>query len=69
MIEDIKKIAYNHGELKLDYSFNSEEIYFLAMLLRKNESELPDALTKFCKTIEQTVYNSMSIDEALKFYS
>ena len=69
MFEDIKEIAYNHSDLKLEYQFNSEELCFMAHLLRKYEEGLPEALNNFKNTVEKTVYDNMSLNEALTFYS
>ena len=57
------------NSLSLDYHFNEREIKLLARFFRNNQEEIPDALLDFSMKIEQTIYNSMSIDEAEAFYS
>lgn len=56
-------------KLSLDYQFTSEEIKILARYFRNNQSCIPNGLEEFAAALERTVYNSMSIDEAEKFYS
>ena len=53
----------------LSYTFTPRETACLARFLRVHQSEIPDGLSDFVKTVENTIYNSMSIDEAEKFYS
>ncbi|MBR6582415.1 MAG: hypothetical protein IKK80_02240 [Treponema sp.] len=53
----------------LTYNFTKREVYILAKFLRKKEEELPLGLENFCKTLEDSVYNSLSIQEVRRFYS
>ncbi|MFA6856371.1 MAG: hypothetical protein WCR31_04100 [Treponema sp.] len=55
--------------LSFTYSFTPQETEMLAYFLRKHQAEIPAGLVGFSKTIENIVYNAMSIDEAEKFYS
>lgn len=60
----------NKNELfKLTYDFSSNEIAVLAKFLRNNQSSLPKGLEKFYKALEDSVYNSLSLDEVKNFYS
>ena len=52
----------------LSYNFTKKEMFLLAKFLRKKEEELPLGLEAFCKTLEDSVYNSLSIQEVRKFY-
>jgi len=56
-------------KMSLDYHFSVQEIAILARFFRKHQNELPDGLKFFAGAVEKTVYNSMSIDEAERFYS
>ncbi|MCK9169201.1 MAG: hypothetical protein M0P01_02165 [Treponema sp.] len=66
MTQDSKK---NINILSFTYSFTPQETEILAHFMRKHQDEIPAGLTNFSKTIEDKVYNAMSIDEAEKFYS
>ncbi|HAH61744.1 MAG TPA: hypothetical protein DCL73_06565 [Treponema sp.] len=66
MIRDTTKET---DTLSLSYSFSPRETAILAHFLRKHEDEIPDGLADFSKAVEDAVYNSMSIEEAEKFYS
>jgi hypothetical protein len=55
--------------LSLTYSFSPRETALLAHFLREHQDKIPDGLADFSKAVENAVYNSMSIDEAEKFYS
>ena len=54
---------------KLSYNFTAEEISLLARFLRDNMDNLPEGLEKFYKSLEDSVYNSLSLEEARLFYS
>ena len=58
-----------NNTLSFSYHFSPRETSHLAHFLRKHQAELPDALLDFLKTVENVIYNSMSITEAEKFYS
>jgi len=60
---------FQEKDMSLDYHFSSKEIKLLAIFFRKHPENIPDGLETFAGTIERTVYNSLSIDEAEKFYS
>jgi hypothetical protein len=53
----------------LEYSFSKKELFVLARYLRQKQEELPEGLETFCKTLEDSIYNSMSIEEVKRFYS
>lgn len=53
----------------LDYTFTKKEVFLLAKFLRLKEEELPPGLETFYKTLETSVYNSLSISEVRQFYS
>lgn len=53
----------------LDYSFSKKELFLLARYLRKKQEELPQGLESFYKTLEDSIYNTMSLEEVKKFYS
>lgn len=54
---------------KLTYSFTAKEIGLLARFLRTKETELPRGLEKFSKTLEDSVYDCLTLEEVQKFYS
>ena len=56
-------------EFTLNYSFTKKEIGILAKFLRQKETELPRGLENFAKTIENSVYDCMTLEEVKKFYS
>ena len=53
----------------LSYDFTSEEVAALARFLRDHEETMPQGLELFYKALEESVYNSLSLDEVKKFYS
>ncbi|MBO4858220.1 MAG: hypothetical protein J5527_06870 [Treponema sp.] len=53
----------------LTYSFTSKEIAVLAKYLRENQTKLPEGLEHFYKAMEDSVYNSLSLEEVRNFYS
>ena len=53
----------------LTYNFTKKELFLHAKFLRVKEDELPLGLETFCKTLEDSVYNSLSIQEVRRFYS
>jgi hypothetical protein len=61
--------AKDENTHSLSYTFSPRETACLARFLRVHQSEIPDGLSDFVKTVENAIYNSMSIDEAEKFYS
>ncbi|MCR4733676.1 MAG: hypothetical protein K5829_01560 [Treponema sp.] len=56
-------------DFKLNYNFSAEEISLLARFLRDNQDQLPKGLEKFYKSLEDAIYNSLSLEEARRFYS
>ena len=56
-------------QIKLTYSFTAKEIGLLARFLREKETELPQGLESFSKAIENSVYDSLTLDEVKRFYS
>lgn len=56
-------------DFRLSYNFTAEEIALLARFLRDNMENLPEGLEKFYKSLEDSVYNSLSLEEARIFYS
>lgn len=71
MIENSNtEIPLDNSQLEiLDYSFTKREVFLLAKFLRKNEEQLPLGLETLYKTLEDSVYNSLSISEIRKFFS
>ena len=53
----------------LDYSFSKKELFLLAKYLRTKQEELPEGLELFYKTLEDSIYNCMSLEEVKRFYS
>ncbi len=53
----------------LDYSFTKKEVFLLAKYLRTKQEELPEGLELFYKTLEDYIYNCLSLEEVKKFYS
>lgn len=53
----------------LDYSFSRKELFLLAKFLRVKQEELPVGLVPFYKTLEDAIYNTMSLEEVKRFYS
>ncbi|MCR4947925.1 MAG: hypothetical protein K6A15_02100 [Treponema sp.] len=53
----------------LDYSFSKNELFQLAKYLRTKQEELPEGLELFYKTLEDSIYNCMSLQEVQRFYS
>ena len=54
---------------KLSYNFTSREIAILAKFFRDHQDNLPEGLESFTKSLEDSVYNSLSLEEARIFYS
>ena len=59
----------NDEEDVLQYLFSKNELYLLAKFLRKNQEDLPKGLETFYKTLEDSIYNSLSLEEVKRFYS
>ncbi len=55
--------------MTLEYNFNNKEICALALFFRKYQSQLPEELLRFSSEIEKEIYQSMSIEDVLRFYS
>ena len=53
----------------LEYSFSKKELFLLAKYLRTKQEELPEGLEIFYKTLEDSIYNCMSLQEVKRFYS
>ena len=53
----------------LEYAFSKKELFILAKYLRQKQEELHQGLETFYKTLEDSIYNSMSIEEVKRFYS
>ncbi|EID84204.1 hypothetical protein MSI_23480 [Treponema sp. JC4] len=62
-------MSENESAFTLNYSFTAKEIKLLAKFLRKNETELPHGLENFAKTLENSVYDCMTLEEVKEFYS
>lgn len=54
---------------ELTYNFTSEEISLLAKFMRSNQDSIPNGLEHFYKELEDSIYNSLSLEEAKKLYS
>ena len=53
----------------LEYSFSKKELFLLAKYLRTKQEELPEGLEIFYKTLEDSIYNCLSLEEVKRFYS
>ena len=53
----------------LDYSFSKKELFLLAKYLRTKQEELPEGLELFYNTLEDSIYNCLSLEEVKRFYS
>lgn len=62
-------IVDNEDLTVLDYSFSKKELYLLAKFLRSKQEEMPEGLEIFYKSLEDSIYNFMSLDEVKRFYS
>lgn len=58
----------NQKLLSFSYDFSIQESKDLVLLFRKYEKDLPDSLKDFSISLHQYIYNSMTIDEAEKFF-
>lgn len=54
--------------LKLNYEFSNNEIFLLGKFLRDNQEIMPCGLETFTKSLENCIYNSLSLDEVRDFY-
>ncbi len=59
----------NEDASVLDYSFSKKELFLMAKFLRQKQEEIPSGLESFCRVLEDSIYNNMSLDEVKKFYS
>lgn len=62
-------IVDNEDVSVLDYSFSKKELFLLAKFLRNKQEEVPAGLENFCRTLEDSIYNSLSLEEVKRFYS
>ena len=62
-------IVDNEDITILDYSFSKKELFLLAKYLRTQQEELPEGLELFYKTLEDSIYNCLSLEEVKRFYS
>ncbi len=62
-------IVDNEDITILEYSFSKKELFLLAKYLRTKQEELPEGLEIFYKTLEDSIYNCMSLEEVKRFYS
>lgn len=53
----------------LDYSFSKKELFLLAKFLRLKQEEMPEGLEPLYRTLEDSIYNTMSLEEVKKFFS
>jgi hypothetical protein len=53
----------------LEYNFSKKELFLLAKFLRTKQEELPEGLEIFYKTLEDSIYNCLSLEEVKRFYS
>ncbi|MBO4509047.1 MAG: hypothetical protein J5747_10500 [Spirochaetaceae bacterium] len=51
------------------YDFSEDEIKALVLLLRENEATLPGCLENLMLNLQNCIYDSMTIDEAEKFFN
>ncbi len=60
----------DNGDIEvLDYSFTKNEVFLLAKFLRVNEESLPEGLENIYKTLLDSVYNTLSLEEVKQFFS
>lgn len=59
----------NEDMTVLDYSFSKKELFLMAKFLRQKQEEIPPGLESFCRVLEDSIYNNMSLEEVKKFYS
>ena len=62
-------IVDNEDITILDYSFSKKELFLLAKYLRTKQEELPEGLELFYTTLEDSIYNCLSLEEVKRFYS
>ncbi|SFI70189.1 hypothetical protein SAMN04487775_104212 [Treponema bryantii] len=62
-------IVDNEDITILEYSFSKKELFLLAKYLRTKQEELPEGLEVFYKTLEDSIYNCLSLEEVKRFYS
>ena len=62
-------IVDNEDITILDYTFSKKELFLLAKYLRTKQEELPEGLELFYKTLEDSIYNCLSLEEVKRFYS
>ena len=60
-------IVDNEDITILEYCFSKKELFLLAKYLRTKE--LPEGLEIFYKTLEDSIYNCLSLEEVKRFYS
>ena len=53
----------------LEYKIKKKELFLLAKFLRQNEEKLPNGLESFYHVLEDSIYNTLSLDEVKRFYS
>lgn len=51
------------------YSFSDDEIRTLVLFMRRHEDLLDARLDSFYSFLERTIYGSMTIEEAERFFS
>ena len=64
----LNEMFVNEIDSSFSYNFSIQEAKDLVLLLRKHEKELPNSLIDFSISLQQQVYNSMTIDEAENFF-
>ena len=62
-------IVDNEDITILEYSFSKKELFLLAKYLRTKQEEIPEGLELFYKTLEDSIYNCLSLEEVKRFYS
>jgi hypothetical protein len=62
-------IVDNEDITILEYSFSKKELFLLAKYLRTKQEELPEGLEVFYQTLEDSIYNCLSLEEVKRFYS
>lgn len=62
-------IVSNEDVDALDYTFSKKELFLLAKFLRTKQEELPEGLEIFYKSLEDSIYNVLSLEEVKRFYS
>lgn len=59
----------NEDNSVLEYDFTKKEVLLLAKFLRKNEEKMPAGLESFYHVLEDSIYDTLTLEEVKQFYS